>query len=252
MSVLKNVKPSDVKKLLDNAVGFADGHILLNDNCKSSESDELGLTRMYGLGTSISSATRMQMGLTEYDVTACFQSIMLAKCLPSTKTVEHERFVSNPKAYREDIARIEGISYKKAKEAITKITFGGSNWIEALDSYAAEEAVIRRSVLSMAQLADDGRYDDAVDIAQRKESADIASGLPAAAHDEMQSKILFHLLAMDEKLIRDAMSGCFDAYPMQVHDAVYSYQDLPVSVLEGAVLSAAGIKLNINKSKGAV
>jgi hypothetical protein len=59
--------------------------------------------------------------------------------------------------------------------------------------------------------------------------------------------MLFHLMAMDEKRMRDAMSSCFGKCPLQVHDAVYSYEDLPVEVLEKAVKEQTGFAVKITK-----
>jgi len=231
MDRLPLIRASDVKTLLSSCAGASGGHLLIDGRAKYSDLDVDSCSRVYGTATEISNDTRLQAGLIGYDVSACYPVIAMARCLSSTKMDEHRKFTANPRRYREAISSAEGVSYKKAKIAVTKVMFGGAADYVSIIPIAEEIKLISRSVLSMAMLADDGRYDRAVDMSKK----------------EGDTTVLFHLLAMDEKRIRDAMSTCFDKRPLEVHDAVYSYEDLPVEMLEKAVKEQTGFAVKITK-----
>ena len=238
LSELVNIKPRDVIALLSVAEGVAGGYLLFTNQYKPSVSDVEGRTRVYGAFASLSGDTRLKMGLISYDVSACFQSILLAGCHSSVVTVETEKLLANPRSYREAMIAGSNVSYEDMKRGINAIAFSNTYHYTSLEPYFLEQKAIKQSFISMAMMAEDDRYDYACELVEKKRSLD---------EDGAKNSILFHLLAMGEKRIRDAMSSCFDKYPLQVHDAVYSYEDLPVEILEKAVKEQAGFAVKITK-----
>jgi len=237
---LVHIKTHDVKLLLSRCIGIRDGYILMQDDCKPSASDTEDRSRVYGTIVSLGSKTRLCAGLIGYDVTACFQSIAITRCDQSIESAEYRKFIANPKQYRKDLASSAGKTYPTIKRAMNAIAFGGKNSIPELDVYAKEAKQIGASVIAQAKLHRPKDYEYAKRLMEQKQGE-------GSTYEKEQNTVLFHLLAMDERLARDAMSDCFDDYPLQVHDAVYSHQVLDVSVLEKAIAQQTNFNMKVTK-----
>ncbi|MDF1690055.1 MAG: hypothetical protein P1U35_10635 [Cycloclasticus sp.] len=237
---LVHIKTHDVKLLLSRCVGIRGGYILMQDDCRPSASDTEDRSRVYGTIVSLGSKTRLRAGLISYDVTACFQSIAITRCDQSIESAEYRKFIANPKQYRKDLASSTGKPYPTIKRAMNAIAFGGKNTISELDVYAREAKQIGASVIAQAKLHRPEDYEYAQQLMQQKKPE-------GSTYEKEQNTVLFHLLAMDERRARDAMSNCFDDWPLQVHDAVYSRQDLDVSVLEKAIAQETNFNMKVTK-----
>jgi len=195
------------------------------------------------------------LGYINYDISTCMQAIV-AHYVDMTKYPAHQALLDDKHAFRHQIAHELGIDLKQAKENLSAADNGKKfrsqlNHSPSLKGYVNEsEAMVDEFLLKINAL-----YPEKMKVALThakhywKFIAYDYDTKEAKLQDQGPKKfsIFFFTWTQMERQIREAMMSCFRGYVHEVHDAVYSKEDVDISVLENAVLKQTGIAVKIEK-----
>jgi len=245
---LGDIKLRDVMLLLGNCISYRDGFIIrptLTDN---------QFSRVYSVFTSIGSQTRKSLGFTNYDIGSAMQTICLQLVEDSSLYPLHEELMNDKYAFRQKIADETGkdmawvkkeLSSADNKEGIQKAYESSPTLMQ----YFKEAIPLRREIIDKAEPLILSRAKEFAKVKWRKDWNKQHNQYEYHADGKKESSIFFFIWTQWERHIRDSMMCCF-AKPQechQVHDAVYSKEDIEPSLIEARVLNETGFKVRISK-----
>ena len=238
-TILSQVGHSDRIVLLHNILAYTGGKFVVALN--RDEKDGNG--RVYNTFTQISSQTRKLLSYINYDMDTAMQSIILHFVKEPAKYPLHQELVQDKRAFRKRFAEDANISIDEAKAHLTsldnKTTFKGNGTIG--NEYVKEAVMILKEVLQATKTNDLILYTRCEELAKYGK-------YDTVKEDKNPYSIYFHIWTHYEKQIRDVMKNCFREPDMAIdlHDAVYSREEVDTKVLEEAVLEATGFEVKIS------
>ncbi len=244
---LHQIRLRDVMLLLSCCTGYNDGFIIrpkITDNQYS---------RVYSVFASISSDTRTLLGFKNYDIGSALQTICLQLVDNPSRYPLHQELMNDKDIFRQKVMIETGNDLKWAKKELSKANNLDNmpkryKQYPTLEVYYKEAVSLREEVI---QGADATILERAEVFAKpkwhkkwvkgKKEPEFIAEGVK-------ESSLFFFIWTQWERQIREAMMNCFNAPEAchQVHDAVYSREEVDMQVLEQAVLEVTGFKVKIS------
>jgi len=245
---LHDIRTRDVILILNDCIGFNDTFIIRPKLLDTQNS------RVYSVFTSMSSETRKLLGYINYDIGSALQTI----CLQLVENPElyplHQELVSDKNTFREKVANETGNNIAWVKQELSKIDNLDkepkrySNY-PTLQAYLKESFPMRKEIiadaepeiLEIAECYAKPKWEKKWDTT-KKDYEFINIGVKEAS-------LFFFIWTQWERQIRHVMMECFSSPQAchQVHDAVYSKENINSSIIEKKVLDETGFKVKISK-----
>ena len=204
--------------------------------------------------TSISSDTRELLGFTNYDIGSALQTICLQLVDNPSIYPLHQELMNDKVAFRTKIMAETGHDMKWVKSELSKINNLDKmpkkyKQYPTLTKYYYEAQILRREIL---EDADELILSRAYTLAKPRWMAIYTEDKkqPEFVMDgKKESSIFFFIWTQYEREIRGAMMSYFSVPEAchQVHDAVYSKEDINPIQLEEHVLEMTGFTVKISK-----
>lgn len=249
IELLKDIRVRDIMLLLSNCIGYNNGFIIrpkIKDEQKS---------RVYSIFTSIGSTTRKHIGFTNYDIGSALQTICLQLVKEPSLYPLHQELVAKKNLFRQKIAYETAQDLAWVKTELSKID-NLDNEPKRYANYPILQAYFKESLPMRKEIVDNAE-DNLLQVAQQhakhnlKKSWDILKNKYIFVSDGSvkESSLFFFIWTQWERQIRHAMMDSFSMPNAchQVHDAVYSTEDIEPSVIEAKVLDTTGFKVTISK-----
>jgi len=245
--VLKAIPLRDTMLLLSNCIGYMDGFVV------RPIIKDIHYSRIYSIFTSISSKTRKLLGYKNYDIGSAMQTISLQLVKNPLDYPLHKELVDDKIAFRTKVMHEINKGMAETKQELSK----ADNLDKVpkryakyplLQRYCQEAQKLRKEVI---EVVDKTIYTRAYMFAKpeyikvwdkkKKQYAFIAD-------IKKESSIFFFIWTQYEREIRHAMMSCFNALEAchEIHDAVYSKEDISVGLLEKRVLELTGFEVRIS------
>lgn len=244
----------DLYILLNHLVGKdEDGNYIINNTSQIQDVQE---SRVYSLMTTIKGKSREILGYINYDISACMQTIV-ASVVDMSKYPQHQALIDDKRAFRSRIQTELNKTYDQVKEILSAADNGKKyqkyrETSETLDSYIGEAETMVDEFIAYFKEHNITVYHTATSYAktewEKEWSVDSKTGkdtLNLIPVGFKKFSIFFFIWTQIEREIRHAMMSCFDGFVHEVHDAVYSKQDISCETLEQAVLEQTGISVKI-------
>ncbi len=230
----------DRMNILAHSIGVKDGRVWVD-----IKGDHNGFSRVYSLMTAIKSKSRLE--LHERDMSTGQQTIMMNIVGGSSEEYPlYHRLINDKKTFRGEVMERLECDYDKAKEHITALTNGrdvdtfyGKANAKALHPFYLESQKLVDAFIDHVKENDKFVYDQALTLAKEAKKDDFAVG------GKRKYGVLFHCYTHYERQIREAMKSCYTMPVYDVHDAVYSREEVDTEILEKAVLEQTGFKVKI-------
>jgi len=245
---LKKIRLRDTMLILSKCIGFNGSSFIIRQELKDRQN-----SRVYSLFTSISSDTRQLLGFTNYDIGSALQTI----CLQLTDNPNiyplHQELSVNKITFRTKVMHETGENIAWVKKELSKadnldIQPKRYNRYPTLKAYFAESLVLRKEII---QGADEEVYSIAYGHAKYKWTkiwSTKENNYEYVVDGKKESSIFFFIWTQFEREIREAMMSCFSSPESchQVHDAVYSTENIATAILQEHILDSTGFKLLIS------
>lgn len=248
-TIITQVKFTDAIILLRNSIGFVNGKFIIDLNKQDTITD-----RVYSVFTSISSETRKALGYINYDIGAALQTITLQLVKDSELYSLHQRLVNDKTSFRNEVMQQTRKDLLWVKKELSKLD-NMENYntkIEILAEYFEEARCLRASLIEQMEVENDSKLAIAKSKASdilikqwddlKKEYQFTASG------EKKESSVFFFIWTQYEREIREAMKIPFanKADILDVHDAIYSKEEVDITSIENAVLTQTGFKVKVS------
>lgn len=192
-------------------------------------------SRKYNTFTSISPETRKHLGYINYDLSAALQRIVFNE-IPVSHFPAHKQLLDDKAKFRKDLSDELDKSISEVKTLLT-----------AADNGQEKSHLMYKSKL-FSQYVDESEkmVKDYTAVFKSKYPDKYAIALKYANIENIYS-IFFFCWTQIEREVRNVMIGCFtDKNDLrEVHDAVYSKEEIDCSVLEQAIKAKLGLDLII-------
>ena len=247
--LLNNIKIRDMMLLMNNCIGYNNNCFIIRPTVK-----DIHYGRVYSVFTSISSDTRSQLGFINYDIGSALQSICLQKVQDDSLYPLHKELMNDKVAFRNKVMIETSKDMDWVKEELSKINNldkmpKNYEKYPTLKVYYAEAIPLRNEILANA---DPILLSRATIFAKSKWIKIVAAKdkVEFVEDGKKESSIFFFIWTQWERQIREIMMNCFSnpSACHQVHDAVYSTQDINASVIESRVLVETGFNVKISKN----
>ena len=250
---LSKMRLLDVFTLLGSSIAYKNGFVI------RPEIQDTQKSRVYSYMTSISSESRAILGLTNYDIDAALQTIVLSQVQQPSKYPLHQQIVTDKRTFRQTVADETGKELAWVKKELTsadnrEVAPAIYEKSPTLMAYFEEAQLLRKDFLAAIP---SHVYDTAHRFATEtfkpaydkdgKVVLDPKGNKQFISVGKKESSVFFFAWTQYERMIREAMMSCFGSQVHQVHDAVYSYEKIGNSEIEQRVLDATGIKINISQ-----
>ena len=250
---LSKMRLSDVLTLLGSSIAYNSGFVIRPIIQDTQES------RVYSYMTSISSESRAILGLTNYDIDAALQTIVLSQVKQPNQYPLHQQIVTDKKTFRQTVADETGKNLAWVKKELTSADNRETasaiyKKSPTLMAYFEEAQLLRKDFLAAIP---SHVYDTAHRLATEtfkptydkdgKPILDTKGNKQFVSVGKKESSVFFFAWTQYERMIREAMMSCFGSQVHQVHDAVYSYESIDNSEIEQRVLDATGIRITISQ-----
>jgi hypothetical protein len=246
INLLSSLKLRDIMLILNQCVAYNNGFIIRPDltDCHYG--------RVYSIFTSISAITRKQLGFINYDIGSALQTICLQLVSDASIYPLHLELSNNKQTFRQRVSDETGKDLAWVKQELSSADNRDTmpkkyaNY-PTLKAYFEEALILRVEVINSAE---EVMLLRAKNFAKSKFKIVWIDREPKFEFDgKKESSIFFFLWTQWERKIRKSMMSCFDNPNNchQVHDAVYSMEDIDPCILESKVLSDTGFKVKISK-----
>jgi len=244
---LHQIRLHDVMLLLSCCTGYNDGFII------RPEITDDQYSRVYSVFTSISSDTRTLLGFKNYDIGSALQTICLQLVDNPSRYPLHQELMNDKNKFRHKIMLETGNDLAWAKKEFSKAN-NLDNMPKRYKQYPTLQAYYKEAVLlreEVIQGVDATILERAELFAKPKWRKKWVKGKkePEYIVDRVkESSLFFFIWTQHEREIREAMMSCFNTPEAchQVHDAVYSREEVDMQVLENAVLEVTGFEVKIS------
>lgn len=247
--LLKQIKLRDIMLLLSNCIGYKKSGFIIRPSLTDFQ-----FSRVYSVLTSISSDTRKLLGFINYDIGSALQTICMQLVDDNSLYPLHVELMNDKNSFRQKVANEASEDLAWVKKELSSADNKDSmpkkyaNF-PTLKSYFEEALVLRKEVIDHAEPITLARATEFAKVKWEKIGLD-SKGKPIFEADgKKESSVFFFIWTQSERLIREAMINCFDnpSSCHQVHDAVYSRQDIDPKVIEDKVLKVTSFKIQISK-----
>lgn len=249
ITLIREIRLRDTMLLLGDCIGYNNGFVIrpiITDN---------QFSRVYSVFTSISSETRKKLGFINYDIGSALQTISLQLVKDPSKYPLHQQLVNDRNAFRRKIAEEVNEDIAWVKQELTSADNRDKmpkqyESIPTLKAYFEEALILRKEVIDSAepQLLERAMA-FAKPIWKKVWDANKKVFQFIDTQERKESSVFFFIWTQWERQIREVMMSCFsnprDCH--QVHDAIYSREDIDPSVIEATVLEQTGFKVSISK-----
>ena len=245
-SIIKMIKQDQIK-LLTNTISLKDGSACISLNRKDD-----GYTRVYSTFNAIKKESRKVESFHGADLGTGQQVTMMNVLenagVDTSKYVLHWELISDKKTFRTNLISAMGILEKEVKQAITSIDNGQSldskdlrHYKKLLQPYKLEAELFIDEFLETCKTHHHSIYLRAVEMAK------MAKDYHVEYEGKKKISILYFLWTQFERPIREAMKSCYTEPVYDVHDAVYSREQVDTKILEEAVLDQTGFRVKIEE-----
>lgn len=255
LTYLNNLSLSSLLHILSLCIGFNhDSRSFIVSLEHTSSTDPL-LGRTYNVFSRLRSVERKGLGYKNYDMSSALQAI----CLQLLRSDFYPLLshYSTDSVYKRDIrnqiAKDLNIPVSNVKQKLTAFANGGISGIDKHPLYKTfqqESDQLRREVLAYVAEYDSDVLERATQQSKRHLPLDIDwYDLTPEDYQYMarnKASVFFFVWTWYERLIRQAMLTVLPN-GIEVHDAVYSKQDIPVEIVEAAILDQTKFKIIIEK-----
>jgi hypothetical protein len=193
-------------------------------------------SRKYNTFVGISPVTRKHLGYINYDLSAALQRIVFNE-LPVDDFPAHKQLLDDKEKFRKDLSDELDKTVSEVKTLLT-----------AADNGQEKSHLMSKSkLLSQYVEESDKMVKDYIDIFKAKYPDKHTIALKYADNGKIHS-ILFFCWTQIEREVRDVMIGCFTDQNdvREVHDAVYSKEEIDCSVIEKAIKTKLGLDLIVD------
>ena len=215
-------------------------------------------SRVYSLFTSLKSETRKQIGFINYDISTCMQTIV-SHFVDMKKYPLHKQLITNKRLFRNRLSKELDKDINKVKEMIS----AADNGKKYSDITYLRSEMFKEYVDETEPIVDEfidyfeQHNEELIRIAKiyAKREFEIIDWVKVDGYEKKQPKfvdsgfkkysIFFFIWTQIEREIRYAMMSCFTEYVHQVHDAVYSKQNVDIEILVKVVEEQTGLKVKI-------
>ena len=251
--MLTDINPRDIFILLNHLCGIDEegNYIIRNEIVDRQKS------RVYSLMTSIKSDTREKLGYINYDISACMQTIV-SHFVDMSRYPRHQALIDDKRVFRQSLADALNVDTDKVKEMLAAADNGSkhvrlSERSETLRAYIIEaENMVDEFMAYMKEHNPDlivnatSYAKHEMEIVRWEKKKGYTKEQPVFDRGELNKYSLFFFVwTQIEREIRYAMMSCFHGFVHEVHDAVYSKEELPLELLEQAVLDKTGMVVKI-------
>ena len=249
MELLSKIQLRDVMLLLNECIGYANGFVI------RPVITDYQFSRVYSVFTSISSDTRKQLGFINYDIGSALQTICLHLVEDATIFPLHQELVDDKVAFRTKVMDETDQDMQWVKKELSKIDNLDNmpkkyNHYPTLKAYYEESQNLRKEIIDTAE---PGLLDKAQEFAKNRWDKfwiqqENKFEFLINSNEFKESSLFFFIWTQWERLIREAMMSCFSEPKAchQVHDAVYSKEQIDIADMEAKVLADTGFKVKIS------
>ena len=246
---LHEIRTRDIMLILNDCIGYNNAFIIrpiLQDEQNS---------RVYSVFTSISSETRKLLGYTNYDIGSALQTICLQLVENQNLYPLHQELMRDKKAFRQKVADETGQDLPWVKTELSKIDNLDkvpkryANY-PTLQAYFKESLPMRKEIIDNAEPAiKEIAYSHAKPKWEKGDWNEEKKEYNWTWSTKKESSVFFFIWTQWERQIRHAMMECFTNPQAchQVHDAVYSREDIAPRVIEAKVFDKTEFKVTISK-----
>jgi len=247
-SLLKTLKLQDIAILLNDCIGYSNGFIIRPVPLDRQYS------RIYSCFTTISSETRKALDFINYDIGAALQTICLQLVNQPSLYPLHQDLVTDKVAFRQKIMNESGESKEWVKQELSKLdnkeTPPKYNH-PTLKAYYQEAQQLRKEVINTTQNTEQEIYNKAYLFAKinyKKHYNSQTKKYDFIPNGRKESSIFFFIWTQYERQIREAMKQCFSNPQacQEVHDAIYSKENVNISLIEQRVYKDTNFKVQIS------
>jgi len=231
--ILKVIPLRDTMLLLSNCIGYTDGFMV------RPEITDIQYSRVYSIFTSIGSNTRKLLGYNNYDIGSAMQTISLQLVNTPLDYPLHKKLVDDKIAFRTKVMLEMDKSMSEIKQELSKADNLDSvpkRYVKypLLLRYCQEAQKLRKEVI---EAVDKIIYTRAYELAKpkyRKKWNKRKKEYEFIAIGKKESSVFFFIWTQYEREIRHAMMSCFSTPEAchEVHDAIYSKEDVSIELLE--------------------
>jgi len=249
IELLSQIKLRDVMLLLGNCIGFNCGFII------RPVVTDYQFSRVYSVFTSVSSDTRKQLGFHNHDIGSALQTICLQLVEDSSIYPLHQELMDDKKVFRTKVMNETAQDMKWVKKELSKIDNIDNmpkryNHYPILKAYYEEAQILRKEIISTAEPT---LLHNAQEFAKNKwdkfwNEEESKYEFEINEDEYKESSLFFFIWTQWERQIREIMMKCFDKPEAchQVHDAVYSTQQIDPSIIEANILEYTGFEVRIS------
>ncbi|WP_434579772.1 hypothetical protein MLC52_06990 [Sulfurimonas sp. NW15] len=250
LSKIDKIRMRDALLLLNNSIGFSDGSFIIRPTLQDTQH-----SRVYSVFTSISSDTRKLLGFTNYDIGSALQTICLQLVDNPKNFPLHKELADNKVAFRTKVMSETDMDMEWVKKELSKID-NLDNMPKKYKLYPTLEAYYKEALKLRVEILDNTEeltYSRAHEYAKPNWKAiwKVGKKEPDFVEDgKKEVSIFFFIWTQYEREIREAMMSCFSTPEAchQVHDAVYSKEDIDSKIIEDYVLDQTGFEVKISKN----
>ena len=252
--ILKEINHRDRYILLNHLTGKDQNDNYVIDNTSTIKDEQL--SRVYSLMTTVKSKTRTDLGFINYDISTCMQTIV-AHFVDMNKYPMHQALIDDKRTFRKTLMEELDKDYPKIKEILSAADNGKKydsycKTSDTLAKYIEEADILVDEFTSSIESTNNEMFLRAHAFA-KKEFEEVWEDNEETGKKELKLidvgykkySVFFFIWTQIEREIRDAMKSCFDGFVHEVHDAVYSEEEVPLVVLERAVHKKTNLKVKI-------
>ena len=245
---IQKINPRDAFILLADVLGVYEDNLIIQ-----YREDDKQFSRKYNQFTSIKSETRLNLGYKSYDLSAGLQSIVF-NFLDVEKYPMHKILITDKNRIRKHIAKKLNKPIKEVKQILTAGDNGkgyktARNKCKVLDLYLNESKTIATDFNLYMSTLNPGYFRRASQMAKNEFKTIWRDGKKEVKKLETKNKysLFFFLWTQIEREARNAMVSCFNDKNdiREVHDAVYSKEEVTPYELEAAIQMQTGLTLKI-------
>jgi hypothetical protein len=255
ISIVKQFDPKSQFSLLTQAFKFTKDEIHVPIKHKAKVNENWG--RTYNVFCSLHSHERLALGYISYDMNAALQSISLQLIKATREDYPTLWDYTHDKAYKKQIrakiAQALGIEVGDVKAKLTAFANGSTRGVTLHPYYKLfqeESERLRRAVLKYVSETEPEVLERATEQSKRElpEELDWSDTESQETTEDMRDRasVFFFVWTWYERKIREAMLEELED-GIEVHDAVYSKQDIPAETIQNTIRDFTGFNIIIDK-----
>lgn len=253
---LLNIHPRDVFLLFGYIEGVdKQNRYIIRNSFTISDRQE---SRVYSLFTSLKSKTRLNLDFINYDISACMQTIASHYVNMENYPI-HKQLIDDKKAFREKLAKDLEKPINKVKQMLSAADNGKKYSLkvyeksELFKQYVEETEGLIDEFIEYFKKEEPETVKKATSYA--KELYMIGNWVKEEGKEKKQPKFItngvnkyslfFFIWTQVERRVREAMKSCFNGFVHEVHDAVYSKEEVSLEIIEEAIKKQTNLTIKV-------